>query len=67
MIVFNAEHKPVHFILPEHGQCKRWMLLMETTDGAFLDVPVWYDVKSEFEIAEHSLSLFKLDEFSCPV
>jgi len=60
LIVFNAHHDVVKFMLPEVPEGKRWTRLIDTNLPAGFDTPN-FDFNTEYDVTGRSLLLFVLN------
>jgi isoamylase len=60
LIIFNAHHDVVKFILPEVPEGKRWSRLIDTNLPSGFDTPT-FEFNSEYDVTGRSLLLFVLN------
>jgi glycogen operon protein len=60
LILLNAHHEAVPFVLPAHKKGTRWERILDTTDGATSRTKRLAKGGRTYNLQDHSLAVFRL-------
>ena len=57
LVLFNAHHEPIPFILPGRQWGKKWRMVLDTAENGFIEEEKEYESKEEITVQSRSLVL----------